>query len=169
MSWSKHCPQLPVAPAKNQSLEPSRDPSRGHRGAWRRRLATCWNHVAGHTHRSEQYISEKMEERITKERVLWEAIPTVPDLQCAWQILFQSANPRANHTMRTMPPGSSASCCQTHDEGIWAARCCWTDSPSRRDNRDRESSIGHASDADGRSGVAFSCEVRSSGVLGILG
>ena len=35
---------------------------------------------------SEQYISEKMEERITKERALWEAIPTVPDLQCAWQL-----------------------------------------------------------------------------------
>ena len=61
-----------------------------------------------------------MEERITKENALWEAIPTVPDLQCAWQILLQSANPRANHTMRTMPPGSSASHWQTHDEGIWA-------------------------------------------------
>ena len=57
---------------------------------------------------SEQYISRKMEERITKERELWSTIPTVPDLQCSWQLLLQSANPRANHTMRTMPPSQSS-------------------------------------------------------------
>ena len=43
---------------------------------------------------SELYITERMEERISKERTLWEAIRSVPDLQCAWQILLQSANPR---------------------------------------------------------------------------
>ena len=69
---------------------------------------------------SEVYIAEKMEERISKERILWEAIRSVPDLQCAWQILLQSANPRANHTMRTMPPSLSAACCVAHDEGIWS-------------------------------------------------
>ena len=31
-----------------------------------------------------------------RERELWEAIQTVPDLQCI-QLLFSSANPRANH------------------------------------------------------------------------
>ena len=46
---------------------------------------------------SPQYIQRKMDERISKERELWMAIPTVPDLQCAWQLLVQSANPRANH------------------------------------------------------------------------
>ena len=69
---------------------------------------------------SELHISEKMEQRIAMEIALWEAIPTVPDLQCSWQVLLQSANPRANHTMRTMPPGSSADYCHAHDEGIWA-------------------------------------------------
>ena len=69
---------------------------------------------------SEFYIAEKMEERISKERLLWDAIPSVPDLQCAWQMLLQSANPRANHTMRTMPPSLSAACCLAHDEGIWS-------------------------------------------------
>ena len=34
---------------------------------------------------------------------LSEAIPTVPHLQCGWQILLQNANPR-----RTLPPSSSA-------------------------------------------------------------
>ena len=61
---------------------------------------------------SELYISRKMEERIAKERELWSTIPTVPDLQCSWQLLLQSANPRANHTMRTMPPSQSSVYCR---------------------------------------------------------
>ena len=61
---------------------------------------------------------------------LWEAIPTVPDLQCAWQILLQS-----------------------HDEGIWATGKVLLDGLPAADSRDRESSTGHASDADGRSRV----------------
>ena len=68
---------------------------------------------------SERYILEKLEECLAKERALWEGIPTVPDLQCAWQILLQSANPRANHTMRTMPPSCCAAYSSAHDEGIW--------------------------------------------------
>ena len=35
---------------------------------------------------------------------MWEAIPTVPNLQCGWQILLQSANPRADHTLRPSRP-----------------------------------------------------------------
>ena len=50
----------------------------------------------------------------------WDAIPSVADLQCAWQILLQSANPRANHSMRTLPPTLSAAYCDAHDAGIWA-------------------------------------------------
>ena len=73
------------------------------------------NHGVGTPIGSEQYISEKMEERITNERALWEAIPTVP----RWQVLLYIANPRANHTMHTMPPGYFfASYRKTHDEGI---------------------------------------------------
>ena len=68
---------------------------------------------------SEQFVSRKMAERIEKERQLWRAIPTVPDLQCAWTLLLQSARPRANHSMRTMPPTQSATYCVAHDEGIW--------------------------------------------------
>ena len=69
---------------------------------------------------SAQYIASKMEERIVRERMLWEAIPTVPDLQCAGQILLQSANLRANHSMLTLPPILSAEYCHAHDEGIWS-------------------------------------------------
>ena len=62
---------------------------------------------------SEQYISEQLEERLAKERALWDAIP-------AWLVTASlSAIPRANHTMRTMPPSCSAAYCSPHDVGIW--------------------------------------------------
>ena len=48
--------------------------------------------VLGTLIRSPQYVARrKMDERISEERELWMAIPTVPDLQCAWQLLVQSA------------------------------------------------------------------------------
>ena len=53
---------------------------------------------------SVEYTTEKVERRLAEERLLWESISAVPDLQCAWQILLQSANPRGNHTIRTLPP-----------------------------------------------------------------
>ena len=93
---------------------------------------------------SELYISEKLDERLAKERALWEAIPTVPDLQCAWQILLQSANPRANHTMRTMPPSCCAAYCSAHDEGIWNT----AKAPPRR----RDPTVGNPPNEDGRVG-----------------
>ena len=68
----------------------------------------------------DQFVAEKMSERIAKERELWDAIPTARDLQCASQLLLQSANPRANHTMRTLPPSVSRVYCEAHDEGIWS-------------------------------------------------
>ena len=42
----------------------------------------------------------------------------MPDLQCAWQLLVQSANPRANHSLRTMPPSSTTEYARAHD-GMW--------------------------------------------------
>ena len=45
--------------------------------------------------------------------------PGHPGLQCAWQVLLQSANPRANHTLRTLPPALSLEYSRSHDEGIW--------------------------------------------------
>ena len=68
---------------------------------------------------SEQFVREKLQDRIIKERRLWQAIPNVPDLQCGWQILLQSANPRAHHTLRTLPPAMSAEYVLAHDEGLW--------------------------------------------------
>ena len=42
------------------------------------------------------------------------------NLQCAWQLLLHSANPWANHTLRTLPPSLSGRYAQDHDDGIWA-------------------------------------------------
>ena len=69
---------------------------------------------------SDEYVADRMSERIAKESALWHAIPTIPDLQCAWQLLLQSANPRANHAMRTLPPSVSRAYCEAHDKGIWS-------------------------------------------------
>ena len=64
------------------------------------------------------FTSEKLRERVAEERQLWNAIPYVKDLQCTWQLLLQSANPRANHTLRTLPPSFSSDYAQEHDNGI---------------------------------------------------
>ena len=68
---------------------------------------------------STQYTHARMQERIADEQRLWNAIPRVPDLQCAWQLLLQSAGPRANHTIRTLPPESSHECVLEYDAGMW--------------------------------------------------
>ena len=67
----------------------------------------------------EQFTRDKLHARVEEERRLWEAIPRVPDLQCAWLILLQSASPRSNHTLRTLPPALAAEYSHMHDEGIW--------------------------------------------------
>ena len=66
-----------------------------------------------------EYVSEKMTRRIETERQLWDMIPCVPDPQCAWQLLVQSANPWANQSLRTLPPSQSLEYAVAHDEGLW--------------------------------------------------
>ena len=49
---------------------------------------------------------------------LWRAIPSVPDLQCAWQLLLQCAGPRCHHFLRTVPPTQSRVYAEGHDRGM---------------------------------------------------
>ena len=58
---------------------------------------------------SEAFIQAFTDKRLKEERRLWNAIPSVPDLQCAWQLLLQCAGPRCHHVLRTVPPSQSAS------------------------------------------------------------
>ena len=65
------------------------------------------------------FVRERTRARIVHEERLWDAIPRVRDLQCAWQLLLQSANPRANHLIRTLPPEASREYAAEHDAGVW--------------------------------------------------
>ena len=110
----------PVAPGKNQSLESSRDPTRGHRRAWGRRVATCWNHGVGHTHRvGARHLGE--DGRTHHERkgfVGSHPHGTRPAARLA-DLAPERKSQSQPHDAHNAP-GSSASYCQTHDEGIWA-------------------------------------------------
>ena len=80
---------------------------------------TDGNKVPGTPLGNAQFVAEHTQERLEEEQRLWDAIPSVPDLQCAWQILVQSANPRANHTIRTLPLPLSLEYARGHDKGMW--------------------------------------------------
>ena len=61
-------------------------------------------------------FEEMCEEWLQSEQELWDAIPSVPDLQCAWQVLVQCAGARCHHLLRTLPPDQSHACATRHDE-----------------------------------------------------
>ena len=74
---------------------------------------------------STRFVEEVVNKRLEEGAKLWEAIPTVPDLQAAWQILLQCAGPRC-HMLRTLPPSQSEEYAQAHDAGMlrgWTH--CW--------------------------------------------
>jgi len=70
---------------------------------------------------TDAYVAQHVAERLADEKRLWDAIPEVPDLQCAWQLLLQCAGPRANHLLRTLPPSQSQAYARAHDDGMWTA------------------------------------------------
>ena len=117
-----------------------------------------------------EYTTEKVERRLADERLLWETIPAVPDFQCAWQILLQSANPRANHSIRTLPPAMSAGYAQGHDEGIWAtARHLLSEVPGSQAEQDRAQQLATLSMRMGALALRSASQVLSSGLLGVMG
>ena len=63
----------------------------------------------------EEFVSSFIERRLADEQKLWDAIPSVLDLQCAWQVLLQCAGPRCHHLLRTVPPSLSEVYAQGHD------------------------------------------------------
>ena len=90
----------------------------------------CWGHQL-----EASFAENRREDLDRKEH--WEVFPSAPDLQCAWQILLQSANPRANHAMRTMHPSLSAACCvwPTTKEFGPPPKLCWEGSRTRARKR----------------------------------
>ena len=61
-----------------------------------------------------RFVQEVANKRLEEEGQLWKAIPTVPDLQAAWQILLHCAGPRC----RTLPPSQSEEYAQAHGAGM---------------------------------------------------
>jgi hypothetical protein len=70
---------------------------------------------------------------------VWDAIPEIPELQCAWQLLLQCAVPRVNHLSWTLPSSQSARYALAHD---WRA-------PRQRKRRQDGEGAGHPRDLDG--------------------
>ena len=113
------------------------------------------------------FVESVTEERLEKEQELWRAIPSVPDLQCAWQLLFQCAGPRCHHFLRTVPPTQSRVYAEGHDRGMQevmarllggllaAAGSC-----TRR---------GHTTHAAGRFGSPFRVKNCTWRILGVVG
>ena len=78
----------------------------------------CGIKILGTPVGSPEFVARLAQERLDDEEKLWNAIPWVPDLQCAWQILVQCAGPRCHHFLRTMPLSQSVEYAQGHDDGM---------------------------------------------------
>ena len=108
---------------------------------------------------------------VEEERRLWNAIPTVQDFQCAWHLLVQRANPRANHSLRTHSLLSSLSrgYAQEHD-GIWEVMEALLE---QLPGDGREQAFAppdcHTDVEDGRLETEVSNSVRIGSVLGSVG
>ena len=127
---------------------------------------TVWRTLLG----SAEYITEKVERRLADERLLWETIPAVPDLQYPLQILLQSANPRASHTIRTLPPIMSEHHARGHDERIWAtAKNLLSEVPGDRSRAGPCATVGNPPNAHWWSRVEVSGPMRKGSILGVMG
>ena len=83
-------------------------------------MGTRRHHRVGDSNRQRSLYCNEDGRKDREGEEVGDAIPSVADLQCAWQILLQSANPRANHSIRILPPTLSAAYRDAHDAGIWA-------------------------------------------------
>ena len=66
-----------------------------------------------------EFVASFATQRQQEEQRLLDALPTVPDLQCAWLLLACSAVPRANHLLRVLTPEASEPYAQWHDGALW--------------------------------------------------
>ena len=115
-----------------------------------------------------EFIKEVGDRRLEEEQRLWDAIPWIPDLQCAWQVFLQGAGPRCHHFLRTMPP--SCSVCPwprhrhaTHD-GRGVGRTPW-----ERGTSHGGEDVGDVAHENGRVGLPICQKDGTLCVLGVLG
>ena len=68
-------------------------------------------------------VATHLEEMRRKHDVLFEAIPTVPDVQSAWLLLLHCASARANYLLRVARPEWVEQFALSHDESEWSCLC----------------------------------------------
>ena len=61
--------------------------------------------------------------RLEEEKRLLDHLPELPDLQCAWLLLYFSAAAQANRLLRVVPPRDVAGYAALHDEAMWCTLC----------------------------------------------
>ena len=97
------------------------------------KASRCWALPKG----TPKFVEDVTQRRLEEENRLWEAISSVPDLQCAWQILLQCAGPRCHHLLRTLLPSVSpsyanrAQCGHAEDDGGLVRRIARRPNPER--------------------------------------
>ena len=66
-----------------------------------------------------EFVVEQLREVSQSHASLFEKIPAVPDLQCAWLLLLFCASTRANYLLRAVPPAFSEGFARNHDTRVW--------------------------------------------------
>ena len=66
-----------------------------------------------------EFVVEQLREVSQSHAALFEKIPAVQDLQCAWLLLLFCASTRANYLLRAVPPALSEGFARVHDTRVW--------------------------------------------------
>ena len=78
------------------------------------------NRVLGTPQGKPEFVVEQLREVSQSHASLFEKIPAVQDLQCAWLLLlFFCASTRANYLLRAVPPALSEGFARVHDARVW--------------------------------------------------
>ena len=72
---------------------------------------------------TDAFVAAHAQERMATEQRLLDEIALLDNVQCAWVMLLWSAVPRANHTIRILPPVLSHMYAVAHDATIWDTFC----------------------------------------------
>ena len=78
-----------------------------------------WGCPLGHV----DFVRAQLEATTAKHSALFQAIPSVPDIQLAWLLLFHCASARANYQLRVLRPYVVEQFARTHDARVWQCLC----------------------------------------------
>ena len=68
---------------------------------------------------SSEYVLAQLNAKSREQRLLFQRIPTVPDLQSAWLLLLFCGATRANFWLRMVRPELTAQFAEQHDSNVW--------------------------------------------------